>query len=172
MIHSGTRSWHRNVDVALHDALLDPLLWNGSEGPPGNKREFRLRTTVLADVVNCRTTHKAAPLIAADPETTVARTLSVEDNLLLALGPELGGTQLLVRCASTCSPRAVSPLGHRRSCQCTEAVGHPLFSVPSKSQTPLVASTTARSAVFCSRSSLVAAKFFYSSKGIAAIFSC
>ena len=34
---SGTRSWHRNVDVALHDALLDPLLWNGSEGPPGNK---------------------------------------------------------------------------------------------------------------------------------------
>ena len=51
-IQSRTRSWHRNVDVALHDALLDPLLWNGSEGPPGNKRELRLRTTVFADAVN------------------------------------------------------------------------------------------------------------------------
>ena len=39
--------WHRNVDVALHGALLDPLLRNGSQGPPGNKRELRLRTTVF-----------------------------------------------------------------------------------------------------------------------------
>ena len=46
-IHSGTHSWHRNVGVALHGALLDLFLWNGSEGPSGNKRELRLRTTAL-----------------------------------------------------------------------------------------------------------------------------
>ena len=68
---------------------------NGSEGPPGNKRELR-QTTVLADAVNCRTMHNAAPLLAANPETEVARTLTVEDNLLLALGPELVHLDLVV----------------------------------------------------------------------------
>ena len=41
-IQSGTRSWHRNVYVALHGPLFDLLLWSGSEASSAN----------FADVVN------------------------------------------------------------------------------------------------------------------------
>ena len=40
---------------------------------------------------------------------------------------------------SSCSSRRPSQLAHRRSCYCTEAVGHPPFSVPSGSHAPVVA---------------------------------
>ena len=35
----------------------------------------------------CRTTHNAAPLLVANSETQVAQTFTVEDSLLLVLGP-------------------------------------------------------------------------------------
>ena len=67
-VSSRIDKWHKHIDglfdESLWDTLLaqerrllrstvrcsDPLLWNGSEGPPGNKRELRLRTTVFAGV--------------------------------------------------------------------------------------------------------------------------
>ena len=72
-------------------------------------------------------------------ETQVAPTFTVEDILLLFLVPGLCWTQLLVYLDFVVLRHAVfvlslwcllcvaSQLGHRRSCQYTEAVGYPPF---------------------------------------------
>ena len=71
--------------------------------------------------------------------------------LLLVLGPELTLTHLLVHldfvvlCHAVfvlslwCLLCVTLQLGHRRSCQCTEAMEYLPFSVPFESQAPVVA---------------------------------
>ena len=97
--------------------------------------------------LQCHPTNYAAPLLVANSETQVAPTFTVEDSLLLVLGPGQVKTLLLVHLDFVVLRYAVLvlfsvvpwQLGDRRSCPCTEAVGHQPMSVPSESQAPVVA---------------------------------
>ena len=121
-------------------ALLDHLLWSGSEG-----RELRLRTTVFADVVNVAQRTTRLPCLQRIPKRkslglplskTVCFLFSVlnwAECSFLSISISLYFVMQSSCCFLWC-------LGHRRSCQCTEAVGHPPFTVPSESQAPVVAS--------------------------------
>ena len=119
--------------------------------PPGNKREFRLRTTVFVGAVNVTQRTMRLPFLWRIPKRKslgpslskkVCFLFSVPSNaerIFLSILISLYVVKQSSCCFRWCLLGVASQLGHRRSFQCTEAVGYPPFSVPSKSQAPVIA---------------------------------
>ena len=146
------RQWRTHFDDLLVDSLC---------------RELRLGTTVFAGAVNDSRRAARLPfsyrILTGSPENSDWFLLQVTIDLLSCfdftvnhLGVLLHGeTQVVPRLlvhldfvvlrhavfvlSLWCLLCVASQLGHRWSCHCTEAVGHPSFSVPFESQAPVVA---------------------------------
>ena len=176
-IHSGTRSWHRTVDVALHGALLDPPLWNGSEGPPGNKRELRLRTTIFAGVLNVAQRITQLPCLQRIRERkslglSLSKTVCAL-SILISLFFVMQSSCCFLWCLGVDSRRRFGnwDIDGRVHVLKQWDIHRSLYLLNHK-HLDVGCITTGTSAVFCLRSSVVAAKVFRSSKGTAAIFGC
>ena len=178
------RQWHKHIDDLFDETVWDTLL----------AQERRCCGMAVRDLQETNVSfvcEQSSSLMWSMSHNTQRGSLACSEfrnascldfdcrrSLLLVLGPSRS------RCTSSCSPRAVfcgvlMVDSRRRFATGTSTVVsmywssgtstfHCAFSVTSTCR----CITTGRSAVFCSRSSLVAAKVFRSSKGIAAIFSC
>ena len=126
------RQWHKHIDDRFDDSLWDILA-----------RELRLRTTVFAGAFNV--TQRIMRLLflyqiltrkslRPPMSKTVCFLFSVLSYAERTFLPILISLYFVMQ-SSCCFCR----LGHRRSCQCIEAVGHPPFWLPSESHAPVVA---------------------------------